>query len=111
MPTREIAGEDWREFFDRVSEGLRGKSISIEIDSLDIGAQVEGKGLVLQGLTYDPKDACFTISTDVIEHSISAPQQIFVADGDAGVNSLEVVTADNERHIISFSEPLALPAP
>ena len=51
------------------------------------------------------------MGTEVIEHSISAPQRIFVADGDTGVNSLEVETAEGDRHIVNFSEPLALPAP
>ncbi|MFZ9038543.1 MAG: DUF5335 family protein [Gammaproteobacteria bacterium] len=109
MRTREIARENWQNFFDRVSRALQGKLIQIEIDSLELGAQIEVDRLSLNGLTYDSKDDSFVISTDEIEHVIHSPQQIFVGDGGDGVNSLEVRAADGSEQIIRFTEPLALP--
>ena len=111
MHTREIARQDWPEFFDRVSGALRGGVVSIEVDSLDIGAQIEAQALSLNGLTYDERDDAFIVGTDAIEHVINSPRQIFVADGDAGMNSIEIISADGVAQIIRFSEPLALPAP
>jgi len=49
------------------------------------------------------------ISTDEIGHVMRSTQQIFVADGAEGVNSLKVRSADGSDQIISFAEPLALP--
>ncbi len=111
MQTREIGKQDWQEFFDRVSVALRGGVISIEVDSLDIGAQVEAEKLSLNGLTYDARDDAFIVSTDELEHVIRMPRQVFVADDGEGMNSIEIVSADGTGQIVRFSEPLALPAP
>lgn len=109
MQTREIEKGDWRGFFDQISATLQGKLIQIEVDSLELGAQIGADKLSLNGLTYDSKDDAFVISTDQIEHVIRSPQQIFVADGKEGVNSIKVSAADGTEQIINFTEPLALP--
>lgn len=111
MQTREIDKKDWQAFFDRVSAALRGKMIEIEVDSLDLGAQVQAQRLSLNGLTYDHRDDAFIVATDAIEHSIRAPQRIYIAEGDEGMHSLEILTADGTKQILRFSEPLALPPP
>ena len=111
MQTREIAKDNWQSFFDQVSRALQGKLIQIEVDSLELGAQIEVNKLSLNGLTYDKKDDAFVISTDEIEHVIRSPQQIFAADGGDGIDSLKVRSADGTEQIISFVEPLALPPP
>ena len=109
MQTREITKENWQDFFDQVSRALQGKMIQIEVDSLELGAQIEVDRLSLNGLTYDSKDDSFIVSTDEIEHVIRSPQHIHVSDGTDGVNSLEVRAADGTVQIIRFTEPLALP--
>jgi hypothetical protein len=111
MQTREIEKINWQSFFDQVSRALQGKLIKIEVDSLELGAQIEVDKLSLNGLTYDRKDDAFIITTDEIEHVIRSPQQIFVADGTEGMNSLKISSADGTEQIISFVEPLALPPP
>ena len=110
MQTREIEKRYWQEFFDQVSAALQGKLIRIEVDSLDLGAQVEVERLSLNGLSYDTRGDIFIIDTDEIEHLIRSPQQIFVADGEEGINSIDIRCADGSEQILSFSEPLALPA-
>jgi hypothetical protein len=67
----------------------------IEVDSLELGAQIEAEKLSLNGLTYDRKDDAFVITTD----------------GTEGMNSLKISSADGTEQIISFVEPLALPPP
>lgn len=110
MKTTQIERDDWPEFFDRVSRALQGKQIEIEIDAADIGAQVEGKSLSLNGLSYDRKDDIFVVAAEVIEHLVRAPRQIFVSGDEDAIDSLEVAAADGSRHIVTFREPLALPA-
>ena len=109
MQTREIEKDNWQSFFDQVSRILQGKLIQIEVDSLELGAQAELNKLSLNGLTYDKRDDAFIISTEEIEHVIHSPQQIFIADGTEGINSLQVRSTDGTDQIISFTEPLALP--
>jgi hypothetical protein len=111
MQTREIEKINWQSFFDQVSSALQGKRIKIEVDSLELGAQIEVDKLSLNGLTYDRKDDAFVITTDEIEHVIHSPQQIFVTDGTAGMDSLMIRSVDGTQQIISFVEPLALPPP
>lgn len=110
MKTTEIAHQDWSEFFDRVSGSLQGKQIRIEVDAPDLGAQIEASKLSLNGLSYDRKDDIFIIATEAIEHLVHAPRQIYVSGDEDGFDSLEITTADGGKQIISFSEPLALPA-
>ncbi len=110
MQTRELDKRYWQGFFDRVSASLEGKVIKIEVDSLDLGAQVEAKGLSLNGLSYDARDDTFIVATEAIEHNIRSPQQIFIADGEEGINSIDIRCADGTEQILSFSEPLALPS-
>jgi hypothetical protein len=109
MQTRVINKDNWQGFFDQVSKALQGKLIEIEVDSLELGAQIAVDKLSLNGLTYDKKDDAFVISTDEIEHVIHSPQQIFVTDGANGIDSLKVSSADGSEHIVSFAEPLTLP--
>jgi len=111
MQSREIAKDYWQGFFDRVSKALQGKVIRIEIDSLELGAQVEADKLSLNGLTYDAKDDTFIIATEELEHVVRLPQQIYVTEGERGVGSLEVRAADGSTQIVNFVEPLALPPP
>lgn len=111
MKTREVGKENWQGFFDQTSRVLKGKLIQIEVDSLEIGAQIEVNMLSLNGLTYDRKDKALIVSTDEIEHVIPAVQQIFVTEGREGMDSLEVRSADGRIEIIKFSEPLALSPP
>jgi len=109
MQTREIEKDNWQSFFDQVSGTLQGKLIQIEVDSLELGAQIEADKLSLNGLTYDKKDDAFVVSTEEIEHIIHSPQQIFTTDGTEGIDSLQVRSADGTEQMISFTEPLALP--
>ncbi len=109
MQTREIDRENWQSFSDQVSKALQGKLIHIEVDSLELGAQIEVDRLSLNGLTYDKKDDAFIVSTDQIEHVIHDPQRLFATDGVSGIDSLQVQSADGTQQIISFTEPLALP--
>ena len=111
MKTREIPSRHWPEFFDRVSASLQGKSIDIEIDAPDIGAQVEARKLSLNGLSYDRRGDVVAIDTEAIEHLVRAPRQIYITGDEDAVDSLEITVADGGKHIVSFSEPLALPAP
>ena len=111
MKTREISPQVWSEFFDRVSRSLQGKRIDIEIDAPDIGAQIEANKLSLNGLSYDHKDDVVAIDTEVIEHLVRAPQQIYISGDEDALDSLEIMVAGGGKHIVNFSEPLALPAP
>lgn len=110
MKTTEIKRANWPEFFNRVSAALQGKQIEIEVDAPDLGAQIEARRLSLNGLSYDRRGDVFIIDTEVIEHLIHEPRQIFVTGDEDGFDSLVITTDGGGKQIVSFSEPLALPA-
>jgi len=47
---------DWIEALDGFTRRNRGRPASVEIDDPEIGAQMMGRGYVLNGVTYDPHD-------------------------------------------------------
>jgi hypothetical protein len=49
MEIREIDRKNWQYFFDQVSKALQGKQVKIEVDSLELGAQIEVDKLSLNG--------------------------------------------------------------
>ena len=56
MTAMRVPKQDWRAILDWVSRILEGRRAEIEVDALAIGAQLQGKNLVMFGLVYDDKD-------------------------------------------------------
>jgi hypothetical protein len=111
MATRKLDKAQWRAFFDLVSTGLLGMRAEIEVDSLEIGAQVEAEWLPVLGITYDPKDDVLEIALEGVDHLIHKPREIHVDEGIGGLESLLVVDGDGVRQIVKLREPLMLPSP
>jgi hypothetical protein len=102
----------WQAYFDRVSRGLIGKSVELEVASLDLGDQVEAQWLPLLGVDYDPRNDLVEIALDGADHLIRRPREVFIDDvGAAGLSSLMIVDDEGRRHIAQFREPLLLPPP
>lgn len=101
----------WHTYLDQVSKTLSGKSAEIEIDALPAGAQIEAEWLPLFGLVYDPHSDIIAIICEGLDHMIRQPQALNVDQDMLGLRSLEVIDADQIRHIVKLREPLMLPAP
>jgi hypothetical protein len=111
MATRKLDKAQWRAFFDLVSGGLLGMRAEIEVDSLELGAQVEAEWLPVLGITYDPKDDILEIALEGVDHLIHGAREIYVDEGVTGLESLLVVDGDGVKQIVKLREPLMLPAP
>jgi hypothetical protein len=111
MATRKLDKKKWKTFFDRVSKMLEGKQAEIEVASLRLGAQVEAEWLPLHGITYDHKDDLIEVTLDGLDHIITKPREIYVEDGIAGLESVEIVDADGVKQIVKLRNELMLPAP
>jgi hypothetical protein len=110
MSVRKIDKQDWAAFCDAVSKGLSGRHAEIEVESLDIGSQVEAESLPLLGVTYDPKDDIMEIALDGLDHLISHPRALNADIGPGGLMTLEVIDADNAHQIVKLRDPLMLPS-
>lgn len=111
MAIHKLDKEDWRPWFDRVSQALIGKRTEIEVESLSLGSQVEAESLPLLGITYDPKDDIVEVALEDVDHLITMPKEIYVDYDGGGLKSVEIIDASDARHIVQLRDPLMLPAP
>ena len=116
MATRVIEKPDWENYLNRVSKELGTRLVEVEVTGRDIGDQVEAEGVVLAGLSYDPKDdvvAVDLVSKDDrnVEHLVHKPVELVVDEEITGLNSLVVTDSDDHRTVLKLKEPLPLPAP
>jgi len=111
MTARVLAKPEWQSYCDRVSKGLPGKRVQIEVIGLRIGDQIAAKSLPLIGITYDPKDDLVEIGMEGLDHLIAKPRAISVDDGPEGLTSMEIVDSDGQRQILKLMAPLMLAPP
>lgn len=103
--TREIPKNEWRSYFDDLSRSPSGPPIvTVEVDGAEIGAQIEAEHKTLAGISYDDRDDVLVIGIgsagggEQLEHLVSQPLQIFVAEGDQ--RTVDVKDADGVQTLI-----------
>lgn len=108
--SRTIPQAEWRTFFDSMSTGLMGRQVEIEAASLDLGDQVVAEWLPLLGVTYDSRDDLFDVALSGLEldHLIRHPRQVLVQEGPKGVETIAIVSADGEKHVLRLKDPVVL---
>lgn len=110
MPARKLNQAAWRGYCDRVSKALLGKRAEIEVSSLNLGNQIAAEWLPVLGITYDTKSHLIEIALEGLDHLIPEPQELYVEEGADGLEELEILDRDGNKQIVSFREPLTLPA-
>ena len=111
MPLTQLAKAQWQAYFDRTSKALGAKQVQIEVTGLGLGDQIEADWIPLLGLSYDPKNDVFAVIAEGVDHLIHHPKQIHIDHELDWLLSLEVIDAEDNRHIILLKDPLSLPAP
>ena len=101
----------WSVYFDLISKALIGKRAEIEVASLKLGHQIEVEWLPIYGISYDPKDDVIALALEGHDHLIHKPREIYIEGEGLELSSLEVIDADDVRHIVVLRDPLMLPAP
>jgi len=115
--TTELARESWTSYFNDLSRELGVYDVTVEVDGLDVGAQIEAEGLVLAGMSYDHKDDIVVIGvapvggTEAVEHFVSGPQRIFIETSDSTVPSvIDIEDGEGQKTIVLLSPAPALEA-
>lgn len=116
MALNKLDKAEWKGLFDHLSKILMGKRAEIEVASLDVGDQVEAKGLHFRGVTYDFKDDLIEIvlegeNRENIDHLIHNPREVYVDSGNAGFRSIAIVDGDGVMQIVTLRDWLMLPPP
>ena len=99
--TQELPRADWRVYFDGLSRDLPTVEATVEIEGLDLGAQVEAESLVLTGISYDDRDDVLVVGLggvrERLEHLVQQPKRILV-DSTLGVLPTTIEVHDGEGH-------------
>lgn len=116
MTTRVIEKAEWEEYLNRVSKELGACLAEVEVAGADIGDQIEAEGVVLAGISYDPRSdvvAVDLVSKDDrnVEHLVHTPTELLVDEEVTGLTSLVVADSEGHRTVLKLKKPLTLPAP
>ena len=92
MQTKQIPESEWPAFVDSFSSRHQGWLVNLNVFGPEIGAQVEGTALVLEGLTDEYNEIRGTTITIMagnrpenhVTHSISRPTEISLERTDTG---------------------------
>ena len=107
--TSQLQKAEWQHYFDRIARGLTGKRAEIDVESLDIGSQVEAEWLTLLGISYEPKTDILSVMLEGLNHLIRRHIAVYVEVDFGHLVSLAVTDNDQVRHIVKLRDPLSLP--
>jgi Family of unknown function (DUF5335) len=114
--SRQIPRSEWRQYFDDFSRNLPALVASIEVDGPETGAQIEAERGLLTGISYDDRDDIVVIVLDApggtredLERNVSQPQQIYVADDEAGETVVDIEDAEGNKTLVRIEPAPALP--
>ena len=110
MQTREIPQSEWPVFLNSFNSRHQGWLMNLEVFGPDIGAQVEGSWLVLEGLTdeYDEKRGNTIMimagdTMDHVTHAISRATEISLEKTDGGEDAaLSIKGEDGNKTLLTF---------
>jgi Family of unknown function (DUF5335) len=109
MAIRRLERDDWGGFCMLATQGYFGRQVSIEVVSLEIGAQPEVQRSPLVGMSYDSKNDVLQVLLGEVSHLVHSPRELYVDEGSVGAAWVEVVDADGIRQILTLREPAMLP--
>ena len=107
--TTEIPRDTWNRFFRRFSEDHETQLVAVEVMGRDIGAQVEGRSLLLSAISpSDPDAGALALTFDSVDgehltHMVNRPVRVWVQRAaDHTDEALEIESADGTRTLIRF---------
>lgn len=113
MQTREIPKSEWPAFLNSFSSRHQGWTMNVEVFGPDIGAQVEGTGLLLHGLTdesHPVTDTTITImaankANGHVTHAINRATEISLEKTDSGEDAVLSITGeDGTKTLLTFTQ-------
>jgi hypothetical protein len=111
MATELLEKGSWHSYFDAMSKALSGKEAQIEVNAIDIGAQVEAQFTPLLGIVYDNRSEILEVLLEGLDHTIAKVREIFVDHDGVNLNSICITDSDGVQQIIRLRDAHVLPAP
>ncbi len=107
--TTQIPQDQWQDFLVKLSNGNRGRALSLETFDSASGDQSATRQGKLMAVDYDPigkgNDIVVTTGVDEIDysHTINAPVELWQAQHDSGeVGALEIIDQNGVKTILSL---------
>jgi hypothetical protein len=108
--TTEIPRDAWNTFFSRFSNDHETQFVAVEVMGRDIGAQVEGRALLLSGIsTADDAGESLALMFDSVTgehltHMVNKPTHVWLQRApDNTDEALEIEAADGTRTLVRFT--------
>ena len=107
--TVEIPRETWSNFFSRFSRDHETQLVALEVMGSDIGAYVEGRSLLLSGIS--PADeaakqlalAFDSVTGEHLTHMVDQPTHVWLQRApDNTEEALEIESADGTKTLVRF---------
>lgn len=110
IETREIARNEWPEFFDGFSRRHDGWLVTIELLDKDLGDQIEAEDQKLKGIVAEPRHDPTTIDIMIgnspdggSTHIIDRPTRVRVEETQPGAEgALEIESEDHGTTLVRF---------
>jgi hypothetical protein len=112
--TREIAREEWGQFFDKISRHYLGRLVKVELLGADLGVRVVAQGLPLIGITAEHEAGgrvnillvAGNLKEGHVTHAISDPRHVWIEQEINGSdNAIEILSNSDYAVIIELSAP------
>jgi len=103
--TKRISPDRMQEYFDGFSRRfLRNDSttsVDVELLGMDIGDQVEGEGVRLIGITYEPRTRDLEVELESGGLHSYKPKEVWAIEEDDGfISAIEIVRDDDTKEIV-----------
>ncbi len=111
MKTQEVPRNEWPAFMDSFTRRYEGWLADVEVFGSEIGSQIEGQELPLEGITAElgngkPDTIAIMLGADPddhITHTITAPSQVSVEKTDEGADAaLAIKAPDGTTTLLRF---------
>jgi hypothetical protein len=110
--TREIPREGWDTFFARFSDDHETQFVAVEVMGSEIGAQVEGRSLLLSGISRADEDSQSlalmfdSVNGEHVTHMVNKPTRVWVQRSSRNTDqALEIESADGTRTLVRLGLP------
>jgi hypothetical protein len=111
MATEILEKGNWHSYFDGMSKVLSGKEAQLEVNAIDIGAQVEAEFTPLLGIVYDTRSEILEVLLEGLDHTIANVREIIVDHDGFNLNSVCITDTDGVQQIIRLRDAAMLPSP
>lgn len=102
MSVRRLETRDWQSFCAHLSRCCAGTRARIEVLSPALGIRVEADGATMFGIHHDARHDVLELFVRDLDHRIRAPRELYVDEAPRGSFTLQVVTENGLREIITL---------